>query len=531
MNDENEINPEEAKISLRKIISSKDKDALWEWIKEFFNLEIPKIAICKDHCSPFDFISDYVFANFKDSIVLANRSGGKTIAFGVLDTLMSFLMDKTEIATVGAIQAQAKKGYRYFQSFARKFPFSSNVIRHTMDRSELHNDSVVQIVTGTMSGVNSPHPQLLFLDEIDLMRWDILQQALSMAQSNHGVEARTVLTSTRKFGMGPMQRLIEEKEKRDYKFYQWCVWETMEKMPTDPVKRKRIFDVFGILPDKIDQVNGYYTWSDAISKYKNLDTETWETEWLCLRPGMEGIIYGTAYSDDNNIIADPEWTPLGKKGHFYLTEDFGSSEDHPDVVLLIWIPESFDRIIVVDELYMENYGTDQIWDAVDEMLAKYGQWLPNLKIQKAGTIQGWTYDIHGKTEAMDRIAKGAPMMESSEDSTRYLVENGISGLKKFLETGRLMITQKCIQLRAEFLSYKRKKNIDGTYSKLPVKSNDHGPDALRYFWAIMGEAIGIRAFYRLSPETEEKIDQEKIIKNREKRGKKPLNAGIWDKVW
>jgi hypothetical protein len=524
-------NPPEAKAMLKMAILAHDKDALWLWLKEWFKLEVPRVAICKDHCAPFDFVSDYIFGNFKDAIVLANRSGGKTMDFGILDTLMSFLMDKTEVATVAAIQTQAKRGYQYFRQFASKFPFDSNIVRHTMDSTSCVNESVVQVITGTMSGVNSPHPQLLFLDEIDLMQWQILQQALSMPQSKHGIDARTVLTSTRKFGAGPMQRLIEEKDNRDYAFYQWCIWEVVEKLPTDRILLDRIAETFGTLPMGIEKVDGYYPWKDILSKYKNLDRETWETEWLCLRPGMEGIIYGSAYSDDNNLIEDPNWTPLGKGGHFYLTEDFGSSEDHPDVILLLWVPESFDRIVVVDEIYMTKYGTDQIWDSADEMLRKYGHYLPNIKQQIAGNVEGWSYDIHGWTEAQDRIARGAPMMETSKDAERYLVANGISGLKKFLETGRLMLTQKCVNLRLELMSYKYKKNADGRYSSLPVKADDHGPDALRYFWAILGETIGAKAFYKLPPETEDRMDEEKLNRIREKREKKPINAGIFDKEW
>ena len=214
-----QVNPADAKAVLQYAITNKDRDALWEWIVEFVGIKIPRKAICDDHCAPFDFVADYIFGEIKDAIVLANRSGGKTMDFGMLDAIMAFASDETEIATVGAIQFQAQKAYDYFKGFSQKFPFDSNIERFTMKETKCHNDSSVQVLTGPMSGVNSPHPQILFLDEIDLMQWNVLQQALSMPQSKRGVEARTVLTSTRKFGAGPMQRLLDEAEDRGYKVY------------------------------------------------------------------------------------------------------------------------------------------------------------------------------------------------------------------------------------------------------------------------------------------------------------------------
>lgn len=484
------IVPDEARTLLRKIVADRDRDALWEWIKEFLHTEIPRKAICEHHCAPFDFFADYILGEIKDGIVLANRSGGKTMGFGILDTIMSYLSDDTEVAAVGAIQFQAQKGYEYFDQFSSLFPFASNIKTKTMKKTYCHNGSTVQILTGTMSGVNSPHPQILFLDEIDLMAWQVLQQALSMPQSKHGVESRTILTSTRKFGAGPMQRLLDDAVRRKYKVYQWCIWEVVEKLPSDPEKLAEIKEEFKALPARIGDADGYYTWSDTISKHNTLDEETWETEWECSKPGMEGIIYGSSFSDDNNVL--PDWTPYLKdgtlkRGYFYLLEDCGFGEGHPDVLLLTWVPPEFDRMIVFDERYMTNYGDDQVWEEMEAMLASWG-----LSLRKH--IRGWSVDPHAISEIAFRKRKGAPVMEQHKDAARYIVWNGIKMVKRLMQTGRFMQSSKCVNLRLEWMSYKKKKNLDGTYSMVIVKKEDHGPDAARYWIVKMFDLIIKNAF-------------------------------------
>lgn len=523
MENQNEIilNPEESKIALRKIIQNRDRDQLWGWIKEFFNIEIPRQAICPDHCAPFDFVADYIFGLIDFAIVVANRSGGKTLDFGILDTTMAFVQDLTEIAAVGAIQFQAQKGYEYFSDFSSEFPFASNIESMTLGKTLLKNGSKVQILTGTMSGVNSPHPQLVFLDEIDLMVWPVLQQALSMAQSKGGVRARTILTSTRKFANGPMQRMIDEAPQKDAKVYMWCIWEVIQALPkNDPELLKRIYDTFGsALPPAIDKANGYYYWADAIRKFKTLDIEGWETEWICKRPGLEGVIYGQSYSDDNNLIADWEdertgeimmWTPVGKEGFLYIFEDYGYGEGHPDVALFSWIPKELDRVIVFDELYMTKQGTDEIWEQIQEKLMEYDFEMPNPALQVHGSIRGWIGDPHGLTEEKDRRMKGAPMLAKVEDPKLYVVNNGIPIVRKFLQSGRLMITPKCINLRMELLSYKKAKRADGKYGDKPEKVDDHGPDALRYGLVKLFPSLAQKAFMPDNQEAERPIVQEEL---------------------
>ena len=537
---QNVANPKEI---LEGIIERKDKDGLHKWIKYYLKVDIPQVVITPGHTAPFDFVADYLFGDINFAVVMANRSGGKTYIFGVLATILSYLMEGTEIATVGAIQQQALKSYEYFQTFTSLYPFAYNVEASTMRESKLKNESKYNVLAGTMSGVNSPHPQLLFIDEIDLMAWQVLQQALSMPQSKKNVRARTVLTSTRKFAGGVMQRMLNEAKNRQYNVYSWNIWEVVAPLPTDdPELMDLIHKTFGEeLPADIDQANGYYQWEDLITKRNTLDDEVWQTEWLCSRPGLKGIIYGQSYSDEENLVTadegDEYWRPPDR-GFIYLAEDFGHSEGHPNVILPVWIPTTFDRLVVFDEMYVDDHDTDDIWRTANEMLAEYGQQLPHKQLGIKGTIRGWACDPHNIALIHERKTRGAPILPENKDPKMYHLKNSIPLVRKFLQAGRLMIGDKCVNLRTEILSYQWKKNADGTYSNhIPKKENDHGPDAIRYLLLCIGQQIErnwLKRTYRKDGEnpiqTQKKLNNyENYRKSIGKQDKtKPVTSGMLD---
>jgi hypothetical protein len=538
---------EEARLNAKEIlvgiIERQDRDALHDWILFYMKVNIPRVVITEGHKAPFDFVADYLFGLITFAVVMANRSGGKTFIFGILATILSFVNDDTEIATVGAIQQQALKSYEYFQSFSSLFPFAFNVTSFTMRQTELKNGSKYQVLAGTMSGVNSPHPQLAFFDEIDLMPWQILQQGLSMPQSKKGVRARTVLTSTRKFAGGVMQRMLDEAATKGYAVYFWNIWEVVAPLPVNnPELMERIKRVFGDeLPEDIDQANGYYDWEDLIDKKLNLEDEVWATEWVCSRPGLQGIIYGTAYSDENNLITPDEGMDLWKppeRGYIYLAEDFGHSEGHPNVILPVWIPTTFDRLVVFDELYVDDRGTDEIWEAANEILAPYNLELPNKPKGIQGNIRGWACDPHNLALIHERKVRGAPVLPDNKEAKLYLLQNSIPIVKKFMRAGRIMITSKCVNLRMEILSYQWRKNANGTWSNtVTKKEDDHGPDALRYLLLAIGADLERNWLRRAGKHLPEKTIEknlkadkfEEYRRNAVKNEKEaPITAGLMD---
>lgn len=454
---------------------------------------IPRNKICSHHKAPYDFIYDSFTGKYKFILAKANRSGGKTIDFAILDILHAMANDECEVASLAAIKPQAQRCYRYVQGFINNNPeIKAHVINSIMSRTDWDNKSMIEILTATVSGVNSPHPQKVFIDEVELFNWFILQQALNMVKSKGSVKGQTVLGSTQKFVSGPMQRLINDASARGtMQFYEWCIWEAMQK-PT-PDMMPELKEVFGDdLPENIMEADGFYDWYDLMTTFSTLDKEIWETEWLCKRPQSGGLVY-PKFSDENNVL--PSYTPDPKK--VWLFEDFGYAIDHPDVVLFAEVDQVKQTVVVFDELYNSLKSTGQIVESVKSKLLQYGL--------TPATIQGWIGDPHGLTENTDRYNLGCPMVGASEgwkveNPELYKLINSIPLVRKMIDEGWFKITANCTQLRSEFMMYSKVKQPDGIFKKdEPEKKYDHGPDGARYGLIRLFPALAYASFSVVAP--------------------------------
>lgn len=113
-------------------------------------------------CSHMQFMCDAFFDRAGDCIVLGNRASSKTLCFAAMLLIESVLKPGIELAHLGAIEDQAKRCYRYFRKMTDHPLFSNMLARQpTSTRVELVNGSSVEILVGTMSGVNCLHGDML----------------------------------------------------------------------------------------------------------------------------------------------------------------------------------------------------------------------------------------------------------------------------------------------------------------------------------------------------------------------------------
>jgi hypothetical protein len=473
------------------------KDALHQYILKNFKVNIPRKKVCPNHDAPFDFVYAAFMAQYKRILAMANRSGGKTLDMAIIGLLDVIGNDNCESSNLGAIQVQARRCAKYMQDFINANPdFQARLASApTTEKIKWHNASVNEILVASLSGVNGPHPQRLKMDEVELIPWPIIQEAFSTVQSKNGVDSCMVLGSTRKFAAGPMQRFMDEHvPKGNIKLFQWCIWEVVEKLPDDPAEVERIKQVFGeYLPADVEACSGYYAWSDLIETFRTLDRNVWETQWECKRADTQGLVYGR-FDDVLNIAKDFQvnremlnngWAKV------YIFEDFGSTKDHPNVILYAWVDLLKSEVIVFDELYLIDKGTQQIIDEAMAKLSEHG-------LTRAD-ISGWIGDPHAAGEQLDRYNMGLPMLGNrfvSEDQQipgeLLLVKNGIPHMRKFIDDRRLKLTENCREFRGELMSYAYAKRMDGTFKDEPEKRFDHGCDCCRQglIWLFPMEAAG-----------------------------------------
>lgn len=497
------------------LYESKDSDLLYMFVKTILGFNIPRQKVCDDHCAPFDFISDSFFDAVSKMLVVANRNGGKTQNFGILNALDALCKKKCEIASVGAIEDQAKKCYKYTVDIIQKPYFSKLLSKDPMiSLTKLDNGSEISILPGTMSGVNGPHPQRTNFDEVELTQWKILMEFMSMAKSTKEVPACVRITSTRKFSHGPMQKLIDERDKRNFKLYMWCIWETIERcsdnrsgvvpcyviVPDDKKKRVVKHKVFSHNKDdyekefpidtliknrekhsgclacplvevclcKAKRADGYYSISDTIEKFTGIDRSVWDAQWECKKPGTEGLVYGEF--DEAIHVIPKESFKFNPDYPCYAGQDFGYS-DPAGTIFLQFLPNG--DAVIFDELYERRKQTP--------VLAKY-YWKPK---QDKYNCRYWFADTENADAISQMESIGIPVLSADKN-----ISMGISKVRSWFRTAdgyiRLYITSNCVNTIAELKSYKYPENGGDR----PVDKNNHLMDPLRYILYTLAELDG-----------------------------------------
>ncbi len=476
------LSNEEIRAILRNIYEKRSSEGLWVFIKDHFGLEIPRKKICPDHDSPFDFVCAVFFQEYANIIAVANRNGGKTMNFAALDAVNSYMWDDCETATIGAIEMQAKRCYRYFARWIRVVPILvETVIASLQSMTSFKNGSIVEILIGTLAGVNAPHPQKVFVDEIELMAWNVLQEVFSMAASKGDIDAATILTSSRKFANGPMERLLEESIKRNIKVFRWCIMETVAKHDPD-ICRKSIFheDCQG----RCLEVEGYYPHKDAVAAKGRLDDDTWDSQWRSKKASTKGLVYPGFDPLVHIQITTPDLhAPL------YLAEDFGFAEGHANVVGFFQVTPSGKKIML-DEIWIEGKIDDEIIDMVEEKLLELG--FVDQKFADPEKREEYQYQFNAKVEAWYcppeepskikiRNDRGYRILTQNDPTIRKIVV-GLPPIRKDLKDRMIVFDPKCIMTTWEMGKYSNKKRADGTFLNEPDKKLDNGPDMLRYFY-------------------------------------------------
>lgn len=455
----------------------------------------------KGTCSHLDFLGDVLFDRVQDCIVLGGRGQSKTICFALALFLEAYFKPGIELAHLGAIEDQAKRCYRYFRKIVEHPLFVGTLAKQASgSRAEFANGSLVEILVGTVAGVNGPHPSRTQIDEVELMDWAILQEAFNMARDSKGYKGATRLTSTRKKNSGTMQKIIDEAEERGLKIYQWNLWDTVETCPLATDSSGHITDtqeVYFETDDLGHQIStmvyksclscpmlagckGQAKTSNAGSKavvslddakklYTSLDASVWDAQVICIKPGSESMVYPmfhpeihvidyqTAlkqkYGDDYDHIFDVEY-------EVYAGQDAGFICPATVFLQVIDDPETGDQLIIIfDELYEHNIAPSKY---IREFL-----WPKHREYN----VQEWFCDP----------SNSAQLMAEMEEQDLYPVEGlksvdeGIDACRAAFSLGHLLIDKSCKNLIWELNRYEKNPNTGR-----PVKVDDHLVDAMRY---------------------------------------------------
>jgi hypothetical protein len=248
------------------------KEALHRWICIYLGLNFPDTVVDPEsNTSPMDIIWE-VYAkalanddpDFSRVMVYASRDSFKTLGAAVLEVLAVLHLDR-DVAHMAAIKSQSKKAQSYVKKFFR-YPYLRDYVTSqnseqtdvvwfenpatgdclTQEQYEalpqadqirhIEHERYLKIVICTMQGANSEHVPFFVVDEVDVVpkqNQPAYEEAKSIPAMYEGREPITVLTSTRKFAFGNVQRELNSADRTGLIVRHWNIIDVTERCPPE----------------------------------------------------------------------------------------------------------------------------------------------------------------------------------------------------------------------------------------------------------------------------------------------------------
>lgn len=497
-------------------------DELWDWIHENLGLSIPRVAVVPGHSSPFQFIADCFFNRVYSALAMANRGGSKTFGVAVLHVLNARFKPQIESATIGAIEMQARRAYAHVQKLLKTKPeFMDEVEVTIMTETRWKNGSRLEVIPGTVSAVNGPHPQVVHFDEVELADPEAYYESRNCSQSNVklGIKAQDIITSTRKSGSGLMQSILDEIDEAEsegrrppFTKYVWSIWETAANVPNCRVAypdlpedqkcecqliqkgrwddgKPRIFtEVCG---GKLAKSDGWIPIDDVHKTFLADSRDVWEAQIECLKPSTEGSVLARF---DSSRYGLADYRPTPENGPVYLGVDWGGTNPHAAIWFQILnnevevtnaggyrirLPEG--SVIIIGEVYKAEISNNRFADEVlayeSDMNQRWG-----IRVQRPVFC-----DPQGKAARLDWASHKTPDNRPAPIRTAFLItrdqKEHIKALVDLVDHERFYVmTDRCPMWVKEVGAwhYPRKRPGMNDDPDIPVNDFDHAMAATRY---------------------------------------------------
>lgn len=240
---------------------------LKEFVRMAWGITIPDTQICPHHTTPWRAFADAYFAKSPVAVWLGSRGfAGKSFTLAALGL--------TEAATLGAdvniLGGSGAQSKRVLEHETNLWHYK-HAPRHLLSAdaasvTRLTNGAKIEALMASQASVRGPHPQRLLLDEIDEMEMSILEAAQGQPMSKNGIQTQTVMSSTRQYRNGTMQKILERAQEKGWKTYEWCFRETM-------------------------QPHGWLAPFEVEQKKSEVTTDMWNTEYESQEPSSESKIF------------------------------------------------------------------------------------------------------------------------------------------------------------------------------------------------------------------------------------------------
>lgn len=399
------------------------QSGLYEFLVALTGEFIPFEPCCKaeGHVSPWDFIwrcyrgdlSQYQKTAKRNIIYIGSRAGYKTLSVAKIVAAELLLKPGCDIAVMGAIELHSKRIYQFVQQYLRHPAVIDNqmIQKFMMEETTLFNGSRYKQAIATMSGANALHPQKLFLDEVDLMKQDVVDEVRMAASSHKGIDARMVFVSTRKFEGGIMDVLADHAGARDYDVMISCYKDTAENCPdarsgivptqymTEDLYKAgqknivKAFDGCGncsLLPScqgDLKRSKGVIRIDDIINDFNTLPREKWIWQKECGKTRSSDLYF--QYWNEAKQVG---FYPYNEKiGWVDMSFDFTGGGDDP-TVCGFWQTDEFDNDFFIKEMKWNKKLVKDVADDIIDFVTK-NKWRVRLQLGDSAAMQ-WIAELN-----------------------------------------------------------------------------------------------------------------------------------------
>lgn len=400
-------------------------------------VKIPDPAICKGHHSPLDALWEAYADEEYFPIWHAMRGSGKTLLLAVLAFVESLFKPLCGTTILGGSLEQSQKAISYSDQLWQRASVPKNLlIGGVAGRGyKLKNGSWVQALAASQKSVRGPHPQRLRLDEVDEMSPEIFDAALGQPKANYGIPDQVVASSTLHHPFGMMADLIDKREERGAKLYQWCIEEV--KVP-----------------------GGFWTEEELNRKRQQLTQAMWDAEYLLKRPMIGKSIY------DYESIERAYERGRGKCFERKIRTEAGVDWGH--TVTVMHVIQDFKEKYVAPESHR--------WELVE--LTERCQQIADICIDRNISV------IYADSAPKDSNVTLHTILRKNRVPTRIQTvafskwkDKGIDTMRYLLERNLIDITDKTAKEKLQKYHYK---NVE---SEQIAKEDDHDPDSF-CAWAV-----------------------------------------------
>jgi hypothetical protein len=204
------------------------EDELYWVIRAMFGVDLPRVAVCKEHVSPFDAVAHAYFGREPNFAVwYASRGSGKSLALAALGLVKALVRD-VDVTILGGSMTQSLNVREHMRDMMR----FRNAPVYAVEKDQatliqLHTGTQIKPLPASQTTVRGPHPPLQLLDEVDEMEQDIYQASLGQAMEKGNVHGETiaeyiVASSTWQNPEGTFTKVIEDAREKGFPIFTWC---------------------------------------------------------------------------------------------------------------------------------------------------------------------------------------------------------------------------------------------------------------------------------------------------------------------